>query len=162
MAISIDNALFLRRFLTTNLNGEHAMTLALVEEIRTESLALRLANGLPTVAEELHHAFASGPWFLAVIRRGHADWSENEIVPFEGNQRDLLDACRCHANETEELLRSCAPEELIAEVEFNNERFPAVYMADWHIVHMIHHRAKVAGTLEKYGLKTPTFYGPHP
>jgi hypothetical protein len=160
MGINLENALFLRNFLATNLKGEHAMTLALVEEFPSDLLELRLADDLPTIAAEMHHAFTSGPWFLSVVRRGCAKWSENRIVAFHGDRKELLDACRCRAEETEELLRGFAPEELVAEVEFNDERFPAVYMADWHIVHLVHHRAKIVGGLIQHGFKGRSFYGP--
>jgi uncharacterized damage-inducible protein DinB len=152
------NAEFLLDFLTANIEGEHAMTYRLLEEVEEESLELRLADGLPTIASELHHAFASGPWFLSVVRRGHAEWSENAMAPFEGSKESLLDACRRHAELAKSLLRSFSPDELIAEVLFNNERFPAVYMADWHIVHLVHHRAMACSVLLRHALKTPCFY----
>jgi uncharacterized damage-inducible protein DinB len=157
--MNTDNSGFLRDFLATNIEGEHVMTLGWLAEIADESLQLRLADDLPTVATELHHALASGPWFLSVIRRGRAEWSENTVVPFEGSKRSLLDACRSHSEATENLLRSFSPHELIAEVSFSNERFPAVYMADWYVVHLVHHRAKASSALLRHGLKTPCFYG---
>ena len=156
------NVGFIRDFLKTNVEGEHAMTHRLLREIEHRSLKLRLADGLPTIATQLHYAFASGPWFLSVVRRGHAEWRENTMVPFEGNKQSLVDACRAHSEVTENLLRSFSPDELIAEVFFNNERFPAVYMADWHVVHFVHHRAVASSVLLRHGLKAPCFYGAAP
>jgi uncharacterized damage-inducible protein DinB len=160
--MTTENAGFLRDFLTANIEGEHAATRGFVCEIEDESFELRLADGLPTIATQLHHAFASGLWFLSVVRRRHAEWSENAMVPFEGSKQSLLDACRGHSEQTENLLRSFSPDELIAEVFFNNERFPAVYMADWHIVHLVHHRAMASSVLPRHGLKNPCFYGAVP
>jgi len=160
--MNTENAGFLRDFLATNIEGEHVMTHRFLGEIEDESLELRLADGLPTIATELHHAFASGLWFLRVVRRGHAEWSENTMVPFKGSKQSLLDACRGHSEAAENLLRSFSPDELIAEVFFNNERFPAVYMADWHIVHLVHHRAMASSALLRHGVRTPCFYGAVP
>jgi len=145
-----------------NIEGEHAMTHSFLSEIKDGLLTLRLADGLPTLATELHHALASGPWFLGVVRRGHAEWSENRMVPFEGSKRSLVDACLGHAEVTRNLLRSFSTDELIAQVIFNNERFPAVYMADWYVVHLVHHRAMASSVLLTHGLKSPRFYGAVP
>lgn len=126
MAIDTVNARFLNQFLAHNLKGEQAMTLGVIRGIGDESMTLCLAEGLPTVATELHHAFSSGPWFLSVIRRRHAEWSENTMEPFEGSGAILLDTCRALSEETENLRASFSLDELVAEVDFNNERFPAV------------------------------------
>ena len=83
MSITPNNALFLHQFLAHNLKGEHAMTLKMIVDLDDTSLSLRLIEGLPTVATLLHHSFASGPWFLSVIRRRHAEWAENSPSLFE-------------------------------------------------------------------------------
>jgi hypothetical protein len=160
MAITVENAIFLRDFFATNIKGEHKMTLRLVDEIPGELLDRRLTDDLPTVATQLHHSFASGPWFLSVVRRGNAEWAENVLVPFEGNKSQLIEKCRSRADETERLLGGFGSEELVAEVEFNDERFPAVYMADWHVVHLVHCRAMAVSALLMQGFKARSFYGP--
>jgi hypothetical protein len=94
------------------------------------------------------------------VRRGNAKWAENATVSFEGNKRQLIEKCHSRADETERLLLGFAAEELVAEVEFNNERFPAVYMGDWHVVHMIHCRAMAVSVLLMQGFRPRSFYGP--
>jgi hypothetical protein len=161
MPINAENARFLRDFLAHNLEGEHAMTVAAMRQLDNASIALRLADGLPTVATQLHHAFSSGPWFLSVIARRHAEWSERPVVPFEGSAASLLEACHRLSNETKNLARGVSVEDLVAEVKFNDESFPAVYMIDWHIVYLVHHRAIAMSTLRRYGFTPAAPYGPH-
>ena len=55
--------------------------------------------------------------------------------------------------------RTLSPDALVSEVSFNDERFPAVLMADWHVVHMIHHRGKLCAYLESMGIAVPPIYG---
>jgi uncharacterized damage-inducible protein DinB len=161
MPITHSHAQFLHQFLANNLHGELAMTLGVIVGLDDEALTLRLAENLPTVATELHHSFSSGPWFLSVIRRGHAEWSENSVVPFKGSASMLVDACRALSEETKGLLASFSMDELVKEVDFNDERFPAVYMIDWHIVYLVHHRAIAVSTLVRHGLNPPSLYGPN-
>jgi hypothetical protein len=159
MPLNPETATFLRNFLANNLKGEHAITLAAMNQLDDAAMILRLADGLPTVATQLHHAFSSGPWFLSVIARRHADWAEHPLVPFEGSAASLLEVCRRLSDETMKLAKAASVEDLVAEVQFNNESFPAVYMIDWHIVYLVHYRAMAMSTLLQHGLMPAAPYG---
>ena len=160
MLITPNSAQFLQQFLAHNLKGEQAMTLKMIAGLDDTSLSLRLNDGLPTVATILHHSFAAGPWFLSVIRRRHAEWAENSVAVFEGNAALLLDACSALSKDTENFLATLSVEELVAEVNFNTELFPAVYMIDWQVVYHVHHRSMAVSTLRRNGVEAPSFYGP--
>lgn len=159
MPISVDHAVLLKQFFAGNVRGEHAMTLNLIEQLDDDSIQFALAEGLPNIGTEMCHLFKCGVWFLSVIRRGQADWLESRTATFNGCHAELLAECRDLSTRTKALLDSFEPHELVRDVDFNNERFPAIYMVDWHIVHLVHHRAKVVSTLLAHGMTPRVFYG---
>jgi hypothetical protein len=54
--------------------------------------------------------------------------------------------------------RSLTTDELTRDVDFNSERFPAVLMADWYVVNMVHHRGMMCTYLKSLRVDVPTIY----
>ena len=101
-----------------------------------------------------------GTWFTNVAATGDTSFPEGDPPPAPTTKQELIGAC---AAMNQQLLKQAAdtdPETLAKDIEFHNfGMIPAVGFIDWHISHLIHHRAQLGMYLRLMGAKVPATYG---
>jgi hypothetical protein len=155
--LSPESVRWLLEFFVRNMDGEHAITMRVVEKCPTGSISYRLP-GLPrSFTENAQQIYADGLKFVAVALgskvENQAPWDSATL-----QKPELIRKC----TESHELIvkgfRGLTIDELIRDVDFNSERFPAVLMADWYVVNMVHYRGIMCACLGSLRVNVPNVY----
>ncbi|MBI4305755.1 MAG: hypothetical protein HY678_05485 [Chloroflexi bacterium] len=153
-----ETAVWLQAFFIRNMEGEHAITMRVLESCPADRLGYRANQGGKSFTHIVMHIYDRGIDYLLVARPELG--SRTARVGRAPRSKSSLKA---HCAPLHFLLtdgfRSLSPDALVSEVSFHDERFPAILMADWHVVHVIHHRGQLCAYLEDMRVAVPPIYG---
>lgn len=158
LEVTPDQARWLLRFFVGNIVGEHAITMRVVRTCPDDMLPFQPTNAAVAFSGLLSQIYADGLEFLKVAQ-GHRVTTPSRFADSELVQKSaLIRKCSDWHQTIVDGFRSLTDERLVTIVEFNDERFPAVFMADWHVVNMVHYRGMMCSYLQILGTKVPRIY----
>jgi len=151
---------FMRDGLLGKLEMENAATMAMLEHVPEDKLTYTPDEELRPFNELANHIYMVGMWFTKVAATGDTSFPEGDPPPAPGTKQELIDSC---VGLNQQLTRQAAdadPELLAKDVEFHHlGMLPRIGFIDWHISHLIHHRAQLGVYLRLMGAKVPATYG---
>lgn len=150
----------MRDRLLANLESENQAMLAVIEHLPEEKLGFKPHDKLRPFGALAAHVYNVGMWFVDIAEKGAPDFAAAAASPpAPRSKAELLETC---AQLGREILRKVSdlPESaLVREVPFAKlGTYQGVTYVDWHLAHMIHHRAQLALYLRMMGAKVPAIY----
>jgi len=162
MSMTKDQASTLRHWMLTKLENEYKATMAVLEHVPEEKLGYTPAEKLRPFGEMLLHPYQAGMFFTGIMETGKLDLSGagREKPPVPTTKKELAAACHELNQATIQKVSSLPAEALVQEVDMGNfGTYPAITMLDWHVSHIVHHRAQLTVYLRTMGAKVPATYG---
>jgi len=157
LEIDRDQARWLRDFFCGNIDGEHQMTMSVLKACPAEALFFRPEHCQLAFVELAVRIYADGLRFLRVAQ-AHNGTPDEPPEAADLQKPALIDICRDWHHAIMDGFRDLSDRQLVTDIDFNVERFPAVFMADWHVVNMVHHRGMLCSYLEMREIDVPRVY----
>ena len=151
---------FTRDGLLAKLENEQKATMAMLEHLPDDKLTYTPNEKLRPFNELANHIYMVGTWFTNVAATGDTSFPEGDPPPAPATKQELIDACAAMNQQLTKQAADTDPETLAKDIEFHNfGTIPAVGFIDWHVSHLIHHRAQLGMYLRMMGAKVPATYG---
>ena len=163
MSMTTDQATTIRHWMLAKLENEHKATMAVLDHVPEDKLGYTPADKLRPFGELMLHPYQAGMFFAGIMETGKLDLSgggDREKPEVPGTKKALAAACHELNRATIEKVSSFPVEALVQNVDMGNYgTFPAITMLDWHVSHIVHHRAQLTVYLRTLGAKVPATYG---
>jgi len=151
----------MRDRLLANLESENQAMLAVIEHLPEEKLGFKPHDKLRPFGALAAHVFNVGMWFVDIAEKGVADFAAAAAPPpTPRSKAELLDTCAQLGREILQKVSELPESALVRDVPFARlGTYQGVTYVDWHLSHMIHHRAQLALYLRMMGARVPAIYG---
>lgn len=151
----------MRDRLLANLEGENQAMLAVIEHLPEEKLGFKPHDKLRPFGVLAAHVFNVGMWFIDIAESGVADLTAAPAPsPAPRSKAELLGTCAQQGREILRKVSELPDSALVRDVPFAKlGTYQGVTYIDWHLAHMIHHRAQLALYLRMMGARVPAIYG---
>lgn len=152
----------LRDHLVESLEGEAPAMRRVIEAMPDDRLGYTPHEKSMPFGENVLHIAGAGLFFNQLIEKGEAP------PPGGEPERNVPDTTAALAEQVMGMLEQIVtelkrftPEQLAEPVKFMDMGpYPAVTYANWHLVHLIHHRGQLSVYLRLAGQQVPSIYGP--
>jgi uncharacterized damage-inducible protein DinB len=159
-SISADHAEFLRAFLLSRVEKEHAVTRSVIEAIPVDKGDYRPDPVSKTALELAWHIVAAEKRFLEGIVDGGFNFAP---IHRPEPVRNSADIARWYAEMFQSVLgrlKAATPEQLCKTLDFRGMfQMPAVTFLAMTMSHSVHHRGQLSTYLRPMGSKVPAIYG---
>ena len=153
-------AVFMRDGLLAKLEMETQATMAMLEHLPEDKVTYVPDAKVKPFNELANHIFTVGVWFTNVAATGDTSFPEGDPPPAPATKQELIDASVAMNQLITKQAADASPEALATDIEFATfGTFAGVFFIDWHISHLIHHRAQLGMYLRLMGAKVPATYG---
>ena len=150
----------MRDRLLANLESENQAMLAVIEHLPEEKLGFKPHDRLRAFGVLAAHVFNVGMWFVDIAARGVADLPAARPSSAPRSKAELLETCAQQGREILRKVSELPDSALVRDVPFAKlGTYQGVTYIDWHLAHMIHHRAQLALYLRMMGARVPAIYG---
>lgn len=153
-------AVFMRDGLLAKLEMETQATMAMLEHLPEDKVTYTPDAKIKPFNDLANHIFTVGVWFTNVAATGDTSFPEGDPPPPPATKQEMIDSCVAMNQVITKQAADASPEALANNIEFAAfGTFPGVSFIDWHISHLIHHRAQLGMYLRLMGAKVPATYG---
>lgn len=158
MKLSPSDASALRDALVIMMPLEHRSTLDVIRACPEDMLGYRPHIKSMTFARMGFHIYGAGLWFLSLVGL-EKPMAKEPSVPRTGAA--LVKSCESMHAKFMRAASKLTPEQCAAPHDFlGMGQFPAAWILNIHLRHLIHHRGQMQMMLRMMGAKCPAVYGP--
>ncbi|MEM7260393.1 MAG: DinB family protein [Planctomycetota bacterium] len=141
--------------------NEHQTFLNTVRAMPDDQLGYKPHDKIMSFATLARHTAETGPFFAKLIRESKSPDMDGETRPLPETTSALVQECDGLLAEAFDAFQGFTPEQLSTAIDFHGMGpMPGVVYINWHMVHLIHHRAQLGLYLRISGQKVPSVYGP--
>ena len=160
MKLDTRQAAAMRERLLGKLENENRAMLRVIEHVPEESLDFKPHDKLRPFNELATHVYNVGMWFVDTVEKGQMDLAPAAArPPAPLSKATLLQTCQQMGQEIVRRISDLPEPALVRDIDFARlGTYQGVTYVDWHLSHLIHHRAQLALYLRMMGAKVPAIY----